>query len=77
MNLGYDSDTDALYIDVAEGISAECVEIWDGVVLDFDSSGILVGIDIHRVSSLPKELKIPERLPSPAATSSLPDPSDD
>ena len=30
MNLGYDSDTDALYIDVAEGISAECLEIWKG-----------------------------------------------
>ena len=81
MNLGYDSDTDALYIDVAAGISAECLEIWEGVVLDFDSSGILaekdIHKDIHRVSSIPKELKIPERLPSPAGTSSLPDPSYD
>ncbi len=77
MNLGYDSDTDALNVDVDEGISAECLEIWEGLVLDFDSSGIQVGIDIHRVSSLPKELKIPERLPSPAGNSSLPDPSDD
>ena len=77
MNLGYDSDIDALYIDEVEGTSAECLEISEGVVLDFDSSGIQVGIDIHRVGYLPIELKIPERLPSPAGTSSLPDTSDD
>ena len=65
MNLGYDAETNALYIDVAEGTSAECVEIHDGVVLDFNSDGILVGIDIHNVSLLPQELGIPERIPAP------------
>ena len=65
MNLGYDAETNALYIDIAEGISAECVEIHDAVVLDFDSDGKLVGIDIHNVSLLPKELEIPERIPGP------------
>ena len=65
MNLGYDPETNALYIDVAEGISAECLEIHDGVVLDFNSDGILVGIDIHNVSLLPQELDIPERIPAP------------
>lgn len=64
MNLGYDAETDALYIAVSEGISAECLEICDGVILDFDSNGSLVGIDIHRVSSLPQELEIPDRLPA-------------
>ncbi len=63
MNLGYHTDTEPLYIGVADGISAECVEIYDGGVLDFDSDGVLVGIDIGRVSSLPRELELPERLP--------------
>ena len=69
MNLGYDSQTESLYIGVAEGISAECVEIYDGVVLDFDSGGALIGVDIHRVGSLPQELEIPERIPTPAGAS--------
>ena len=63
MNLGYPADTESLYIGAADEISTECVEIYDGVVLDFDSDGVLVGIDIDRVSSLPRELEIPERLP--------------
>ena len=62
MNLGYHADTESLPIGVADGISAECVEIYDGVVLDFESDGVLVGIDIDRVSSLPGEPEIPERL---------------
>ncbi len=69
MNLGYDAETESLYIGVAEGVSAECVEIYGGVVLDFDSNGVLVGIDIHRVGSLPQELEIPERIPIPAGAS--------
>ncbi len=65
MRLSYHAETESLYIDVADGISAECVEICDGVVLDFDSNGILVGIDIDQVSSLPQGLKIPERITIP------------
>ena len=63
MKLAYYAETESLYIGVADGISAECVEIHDGVVLDFDSNGILAGIDIDQVSSLPDGLKIPERFP--------------
>lgn len=77
MNLGYDPETNALYIDVAEGISAECLEIHDGVVLDFNSDGILVGIDIHNVSLLPQELDIPERIPAPEPMLGNPAPADD
>ena len=72
MRLGYQAETESLYIDVAE-----CVEICDGVVLDFDSSGKLVGIDIDRVSSLPQVLKIPDKITIPVETSSSPDSSDD
>ena len=77
MNLGYDAKTNALYIDVAEGISEECVEIHDGVVLDFNSDGKLVGIDIHNVSLLPQELEIPERIPGPEPMLGSPAPADD
>ena len=65
MRLGYQAETESLYIDVADGISAECVEICDGVVLDFDANGKLVGIDIDRVSSLPQVLKIPDKISLP------------
>ena len=77
MILGYDVETNALYIDVAEGISAECVEIHDGVVLDYNSDGKLVGIDIHNVSLLPQELQIPERISAPEPTIGNPAPADD
>jgi uncharacterized protein YuzE len=39
-------DTDSLYIDLSEQPSAESREISEGVVLDYDSAGNLVGIDI-------------------------------
>ena len=77
MNLGYDAKTNALYIDVADGISAECVEIHAGVVLDFNSDGILVGIDIHNVSLLPQELEIPERISTSETIIGNPTPADD
>ena len=62
MRLSYHAETESLYIDVASGVGAECVEICNGVVLDFDSEGKLVGIDIDRVSCLPQVLKVPESL---------------
>ena len=63
MDLSYYAKTDSLYISVAKGISADCVEIFEGVMLDFDATGKLVGIDIDRVGSLPLELEIPDHLP--------------
>ena len=46
MRLAYHSDTDSLYIDLSENPSVESREISDGVVLDYDAAGMLVGIDI-------------------------------
>lgn len=43
--------TDSLYIDLSEQPSAESREISDGVVLDYDSAGNLVGIDIDNAST--------------------------
>ena len=50
MKLNYYPDTDSLYIDLSELPSAESREISEGVVLDFDAVGNLVGIDIDNAS---------------------------
>ncbi|WKW12490.1 DUF2283 domain-containing protein [Pseudogemmatithrix spongiicola] len=50
MRLSYHRDTDSLYIDLSEATSVDSVEVSDGVVLDYDANGNLVGIDIDRAS---------------------------
>lgn len=50
MKLNYHPETDSLYIDLAEAPSAESREISEGIVLDYDISGNLVGIDIDNAS---------------------------
>jgi uncharacterized protein YuzE len=50
MKLNYYPDTDSLYIDLSEKPSAESREISEGVVLDYDADGNLVGIDIDNAS---------------------------
>ncbi len=50
MKLNYYPDTDSLYIDLSEQASVESREISEGVVLDYDADGNLVGIDIDNAS---------------------------
>jgi uncharacterized protein YuzE len=50
MKLNYYSDTDSLYIDLSEQPSVESREISEGIVLDYDVAGNLVGIDIDNAS---------------------------
>lgn len=50
MKLNYYPDTDSLYIDLSERPSVESREISEGVVLDYDTEGNLVGIDIDHAS---------------------------
>ena len=50
MKLNYYAETDSLYIDLAEKPSTESREISEGVVLDYDAKGNLVGIDIDNAS---------------------------
>ena len=50
MKLNYYPGTDSLYIDLSEQPSVESRGISEGVVLDFDSRGTLVGIDIDNAS---------------------------
>jgi uncharacterized protein YuzE len=50
MKISYYPDTDSLYIDLSEQPSAESQEISEGIVLDYDAQGRLVGIDIDNAS---------------------------
>jgi uncharacterized protein YuzE len=50
MKLNYYADTDSLYIDLSEHPSVESREITEGIVLDYDAEGNLVGIDIDNAS---------------------------
>ena len=50
MRLEYYPDTDSLYIDLSSKTSTDSREISDGVVVDFDESGHVVGIDIDQAS---------------------------
>jgi uncharacterized protein YuzE len=50
MKIAYYPDTDSMYIDLSAKKSAESVEVSSGIVLDYDSEGNLVGIDIDNAS---------------------------
>ena len=50
MVLKYYPDTDSLYIDLSSKPSAESREVSEGIVLDYDAHGDIVGIDIDNAS---------------------------
>ena len=50
MKLSYYPDTDSLYITLSPLPGAESDEVSEGIVLDFDAAGHLVGIDIDNAS---------------------------
>ncbi len=50
MKLNYYPDTDSLYIALSANVSADSNEVAEGVVLDFDAEGRIVGIDIDNAS---------------------------
>lgn len=51
MKMKYYKDTDSLYIDLSENPSTESKEVSEGVVLDYDAQGNLVGIDIDNAKN--------------------------
>ena len=69
MKLNYYPETDSLYIDLSKESSVETREISEGVQLDYDANGNLVGIDIDNASSKVqlKELILSE-LPAKVST---------
>ena len=50
MKLNYYKETDSLYIDLSSIVSSDSKEIADGLVVDFDDAGHIVGIDIQHAS---------------------------
>lgn len=50
MRVEYDPTADAMYIRLAEGTVADSDEVRDGVVLDYDASGKVLGIELLNVS---------------------------
>ncbi len=69
MKLNYYPETDSLYIDLSERPSVESREISEGVVLDYDADGNLVGIDIDNAGAKVDIHKlIVSKLPAPVET---------
>jgi uncharacterized protein YuzE len=52
MRFHYYPETDSLYIELSENPSTDSSVIAPGVVLDFDESARLVGIDIDHASAV-------------------------
>lgn len=68
MKIKYYPETDSLYIDLSSKPSVDSREVSEGIVLDYDEDGNLVGIDIDHaslkldikelvLSNLPAEIK--------------------
>jgi uncharacterized protein YuzE len=50
MKISYDQATDSLYIHLADRTSVDSDEVREGIVLDYDANGALVGIDVQHAS---------------------------
>jgi uncharacterized protein YuzE len=50
MKLSYHPETDSLYIDLSARHSVDSREVADGIVVDMDETGGIVGIDIQHAS---------------------------
>jgi len=70
MKLHYYPETDSLYINLNSRPSADSREIADGLVIDFDAQGSIVGIDIDHASTK-LDLKTVEAVALPAVTNKI------
>ena len=50
MNFHYDKETDSLYIELSMQPGFDSEEVAQGVVVDYDRSGQIVGLDIEDAS---------------------------
>ena len=50
MKLNYYRETDSLYIEFSDEMSAESIEISEGIVIDYDAKGNITGIDIDNAA---------------------------
>ena len=51
MNISFDDQADALYIQFQEGKVDKTIKLQDGILMDVDSAGRVFGIEILDVSS--------------------------
>jgi uncharacterized protein YuzE len=71
MKYSYDSEHDVLAIDFREGaVYADSEEIYDGFVIDFDTSGKPMGLEVYQYASkffdIPRLLRDFKPQPDPA-----------
>ena len=59
MRIEYYSDTDSIYVHIADGISALTEVLGEGIQADFDNEGKLIGVEIEHVEfdAKPEALK--------------------
>ena len=50
MNFHYDKETDSLYIELSSKPGFDAEEVAQGVVVDYDKDGRIVGLDIEDAS---------------------------
>lgn len=70
MKLHYYPETDSLYIDLNQRPSVDSREVADGLVVDFDAEGHVVGIDIQHASQT-LDLKTLETESLPVVTAKI------
>jgi uncharacterized protein YuzE len=70
VKLHYYPETDSLYIDLNSRPSAESREIADGLVIDLDAAGNIVGLDIDHASQK-LDLKSLEAVSLPTLTTRI------
>ncbi len=58
MKVKYYPETDTLYVELKETPSVESEEIAEGIVIDYDGSEEIVGIEIERISGK-RSIEIP------------------
>ena len=69
MKIAYYPETDSMYIDLSAKESVESKEVSPGVVLDYDSEGNLVGIDIDNATrKLDLRELVLSKIPTPEQT---------
>ena len=69
MELNYYPETNSLYIDLSERPSVGSREISEGIFLDYDTDGRLVGIDLDNASNkVEMEKLILSKLPAKVET---------
>jgi uncharacterized protein YuzE len=58
MKLHYYSETDSLYIDLNSSLSSDSKEMAEGLVVDYDEHGRVIGLDLQHASESFDLLKI-------------------